>query len=181
MWYACQECSINTNICSYNTFKQEMPICTQYLHYCKCEYPVSIVSWQTWKSMNISFKTVNHLTTLFSYILFFVLCKDEKNQIITTNAWLQMVSIMNNINNLILICSAGWVSVSWYWVKSEDIWTSLQISSRFCLKHGPVMRVDQDIYVYQINSVLFIQPKLTSHNFASKVFTICTAYDILYP
>lgn len=26
----------------------------------------------------------------------FVLRKDEKNQIITTNAWLQMVSIMNN-------------------------------------------------------------------------------------
>lgn len=34
----------------------------------------------------------------------FLSYKDEKNQILTTNAWLQMVTIMNNINNVILIC-----------------------------------------------------------------------------
>lgn len=39
-----------------------------------------------------------------------MLYKDEKNQIITTNAWLQMVSIVN-INNMILICG---VKIFWY-------------------------------------------------------------------
>lgn len=39
----------------------------------------------------------------------FALCyKDEKNQIITTNAWLQMVSIVNNINDVILYITFGY-------------------------------------------------------------------------
>lgn len=55
--------------------------------------------------------------------IFFPPCKDEKNQLLTTNAWLQMVSIMDNIN-VILICvypsplqmhsinlDASWISV----------------------------------------------------------------------
>lgn len=36
-------------------------------------------------------------------LIFFLPCKDEKNQLLTTNAWLQMVSIVDNIN-VILIC-----------------------------------------------------------------------------
>ena len=108
-------------------------------------------------------------------------CKDEKNQILTTNAWLQMVSIIDNINNVILICIVG------SFLQIFPALTDTEYHPR-CWLDFIIMLMDASagwqLFPFTLNtallgaswqleesgSALFLSPKITNHSFAVKQF-----------